>query len=88
MNDPMTQLQLFNLTQYAGIAGAPAIEQAVQYLKEQWKLPVKLAPVAALVLGVLLNVAIAAYVGNSLQDAVLIGLMTGAAASSWYIVSK
>lgn len=75
-----------HLTKFVGVAGAPAIEQAVQYLKEQWALPTKLAAVAALGLGALVNIALSWWFGMSIVDAVEIGAVTGLVASSWHIV--
>jgi hypothetical protein len=81
-------LQGINPTQFVGLAGAPAVEQAVQYLKEQWALPTKMAPLASVGLGVLLNIGLAAYLGTSLIDGVALGAATGVAASFWYVMSK
>jgi hypothetical protein len=88
LTDPTlcSQLQTLDLTKFVGVAGAPAIEQAVQYLKEQWALPTKLAPVAALGLGVLVNVGLSLWLGVSVLDAVSIGAVTGLLASGWHVV--
>ncbi|MDQ5853870.1 MAG: hypothetical protein M3380_17755 [Chloroflexota bacterium] len=37
------QLQTFDPTKYVGMAGAPAVEQIVQYAKEQWGISTKFA---------------------------------------------
>ena len=89
INDPAlcAQLQSFDPQQFVGLAGAPFVEQAVQYFKEQWALPSKLAPVASLAIGVALNVGLAAWLGLSVTDAVSVGLATGFVASGWHIVS-
>ena len=88
INDPAlcAQLQTFNPAMFVGLAGAPAIEQAVQYLKEQWALSTKLAPIAAILLGIATNVGLAVYLDMSLGQAALIGALTGAAASGIHIV--
>jgi hypothetical protein len=90
LTDPnvCAQLQSFEPSKFVGLAGAPAIEQAVQYLKEQWALSTKLAPLAAIGLGIALNAALSAYLGLSLTDAVSMGAATGLLASGWYIVTK
>ena len=82
-----TQLQTFNPAMFVGLAGAPAIEQAVQYLKEQWALSTKLAPVASVLLGIALNVGLAMYLGLSVSEAVGMGAATGLLASGWHIVN-
>jgi hypothetical protein len=88
LTDPTlcSQLQTLDLTKFVGVAGAPAIEQGVQYLKEQWALPTKLAPVAAIGLGVVLNVGLSLWLGLSLVDAVGLGAATGLLASGWHLV--
>ncbi len=88
LSDPTlcAQVQAFNPAMFVGLSGAPAIEQGVQYLKEQWALSTKLAPVAALVLGIAINVGLAAYLGTPIELALLIGAVTGAAASGIHSV--
>ena len=88
INDPAlcAQLQSFNPAMFVGLAGAPAVEQAVQYFKEHWALSSKLSPIAAVLLGVAVNVGLAAYLGTPIQSALLIGAATGAAASGIHIV--
>src|SRR5690242_15192635 len=88
LTDPnlCAQLQTLTLTKFTGLAGAPAIAQAVQYLKEQWGLPTRLAPIAALGLGIAVNVGIAAYMGLSLTDAIALGAATGLLSSGWHII--
>lgn len=87
VSDPNLTAQLIDLHKFVGLTGAPVIEQAVQYLKEQWGLSTKLAPVAALLLGVFFNMALAVYLGLSLPDAVVLGAATGLLASGWHVVS-
>jgi hypothetical protein len=84
------QLSTFNLAQYAGVAGAPIIEQAVQYFKEHFPAiaPTKLAPVYAVAFGIALNTGIATYLGNSLSDALVAGMFTGFLASGWHEICK
>src|SRR5262245_29738801 len=90
LNDPTlcAQLQAFDPHKLVGLAGAPAIQQAIEYLKYQWGLSTKLAPLTAIVLGVALNAALAAWFGLSLTDAVALGAATGLLASGWHVVSK
>lgn len=90
LTDPTlcTQLQTFDPHKLVGLAGAPAIQQVVQYLKEQWGLPVKFAPVAALGLGIALNSILAFWLGLSLLDAVELGAVTGFLASGWHLIQK
>lgn len=88
LTDPTICSQSLDLSKYVGLAGAPAVEQAVQYLKEQWALSPKLAPLAAIGLGIVLNLGLAAYLGLSLSDSVGLGAATGLLASGWYVVTK
>lgn len=78
----------FNLVQFVGLAGAPTIQQLVEYLKTEWKLPTYLAPLAAVVLGMIVNVALAAYFGADLRSGILMGILTGGFASGWHEVAK
>lgn len=82
------QWAAFDPVKLTGISGAPAIQQAVQYLKTQWGLPVTVAPVAAIGLGMVLNVAIAGAVGLTFVQALGIGAVTGLVASGWHVVTK
>jgi len=90
VQDPLItqQVQLFDFSSLVGLAGIPAIQQAVQYLREHWKVSPRFAPVAALVLGVLLNLGLATYLNLDLLDATVLGAFTGAGASLWHLVSK
>ncbi len=90
LTDPAlcSQLQTFDPHKLVGLAGAPAVEQAVQYLKDQWGLSSRLASLAAIGLGVLLNLGIAYWLGLSMVDAVVMGMVTGAAASGVHIVKN
>ncbi len=89
VSDPAfcAQLQTFDPRQFIGLSGAPFIEQSVQYFKEQWALPTKLAPLAALILGVGINVGISSWLGLPVTDAVGVGAVTGLFASGWHMVS-
>ena len=88
LSDPNFTGQLIDLHKFVGLAGAPAVEQFVQYLKEQWALPTKLAALAALVIGILLNVALSVYFGLSVSDAVVVGAATGLLSSGWHVISQ
>jgi hypothetical protein len=83
--DPNLQ---FNLVQFAGVSGAPMIQQAVQYLKTEWKMPTVLAPFAAVTLGILFNSSLAVWLSASLHNAVVVGLLTGFFASGWHEIAK
>lgn len=79
---------------FAPLLTAPGIEQAVQYLKNQWSLPTKLAPWAALLVGVIFSDAFAVYMAKfagsqlDLLNATLIGLGTGFLTSTWHEITK
>ena len=82
------QWAAFDPTKLAGLSGGPFIEQAVQYLRNQWALPVTFAPLVAVGLGMVLNVAIANAVGLTFVQALGLGALTGLVASGWHIISK
>jgi hypothetical protein len=86
--DPATQLQAISLVQFAGLTLAPTIERVVQYLKENWAVSSKLAPLAAIILGMLANWPLALLPEVSLGDSLVKGLFTGLLASGWYVMSK
>lgn len=75
-------------TQFIGLTGVPLVEQVVQYLKDEWRMPSYLAPLAALAVGVALNVAIGHYMGTDFLTNVCVGLFTGFSSSFWHEMSK
>ena len=81
-------MEAFNLSSLVGVTGAPVIEQGVEYLKEQWGLPAKLAALAAVALGVILNIALGFYFHFGLVNSIMTGLLTGFVASGWHEISK
>lgn len=76
-----------DLVQIVGIAGAPTVMKAVDWLKEIG-MPKSFSPVASLVVGVLFNIVIAWLYGTDLKFAFGIGLFTGLTASGWYDVTR
>lgn len=81
-------MEHFNLVQFVGLSGAPTIQQAVQYLRDQWKLPTYLAPFTAVLFGMLMNVGLAWYLHSDLTQGVLVGALTGLFASGWHEIQK
>ncbi len=68
-----------------GIAGAPLVIALVALARETFPgLPSRLVPAATLLIAIALNVLLAVPVGTSLPLAVLVGLVTGLAASGLY----
>ena len=82
-------MQGFNPLDYVGLAGVTMVEQFVEYLKDQWQMPGKFAPLAATGFSVLLNVLLAAYMGTNLATGALVGFFAGFLTSAWHeIVAK
>ena len=75
------------LTDVIGLAGVPLIVALVQVAKA-WIVEERLYPVLALVLGLALNVGIAAARGSDIPAAVLLGVVAGLAASGIYSQGK
>lgn len=79
----------FNPLQYVGLAGVTVVESFVQYLKDQWNLPGKFAPLAAVAFAVILNILLALYMGTPLGTGALVGFFTGFLSSAWHeVVAK
>jgi len=70
-----------------GLAGAPVVVALVQVAKV-WLPDQRLWPVAALVLGVAWNLALAAVLTQPLGAAALLGVLTGLLASGFWSVGK
>lgn len=77
-----------DLTQFIGFTGVPLIEQIVQYLKDEWGMPTYLAPLAALLAGVSINLAIANQLHMDLLFSVYVGLFSGFSSSFWHEIAK
>lgn len=77
-----------DFTQFVGLTGVPLLEQAVQYLKNEWGMPAYLAPLAALLGGVILNDGLAFYLHFSLLMGLYVGLFTGFSTSFWHEMAK
>jgi hypothetical protein len=76
-------------TQFLGLAGAPFIAAIIEMAKRtipEW--PDRVWPGFALLLGVAVNVAIASRQQSDMLLAVLVGLVTGLAASGLYSQTK
>lgn len=72
---------------FIGLAGIPIITGLIQIVKG-FNVPDKGLPVVALILGMVLNIVIAVSVGNEILLAVLMGIVTGLAASGLYSQTK
>lgn len=76
----------------AGLAGVATIQQVVQFIRVEFfrlnKVSSYLAPLFALAVGIVINVAIAFITHNSWVDGVMIGVLAGAAASGWHELTK
>lgn len=73
--------------QFIGLAGFPIITALVSVFKP-WLPDERLHPPLALALGILLNVGIAYYQATDLVLALLLGVVTGLAASGLYSQAK
>lgn len=71
-----------------GLGTAPALETIVQFLKEYWSLPSKLAPIAAIVLGIGINAIIGYLLNWDVKSILAIGIISGAGASGWHQIKK
>jgi len=71
-----------------GLTGAPVVESIVNFLKDQWRLSPKLAPIAAILLGLILNIWAGYVLKVDFVSTIYSGLITGFAASSWYELTK
>lgn len=74
----------FDIRTLIGVSGTPQIEAIVQFLKDEWALPRKLAPFASIVIGVLLNILLAMVLMNDVLSAVYTGIFTGLLSSVWH----
>lgn len=77
-----------DLTSLIGLAGAPTVERMVQYLRKHWKLDEHLTAPVSLIIGVLMNLGLAAYLTGDLKTAFLVGILTGFSASGWHEITK
>lgn len=88
MDHATTVATLELLKQFSGLTGVPLVEQVVQYLKMEWRMPSYLAPLAALAAGVGVNVGLAHLFNTDLLVSVYVGLFTGFSSSFWHEMSK
>ncbi len=72
---------------FIGLAGFPVIAALVQVFKP-WISDDRWTPIIALALGIIINVGIAVQAGNDVVLAVLLGIVTGLAASGLYSQAK
>lgn len=77
-----------NPAQFIGLTGVPLIESIVEYLKDNFRLSGYLAPLAALLVGVVLNESLAVYLHQSLLVGFYVGLFSGFSSSYWHEMSK
>jgi hypothetical protein len=68
----------------AGIGTAPVIEQIIEYMKGEWGIPSKFAPIIAIVLAIGINGIIGVLLGWEPRSVVAIGLLTGFTANAWH----
>lgn len=78
----------FDPSQFIGLTGIPLIEQIVQYLKKEWRMPSYLAPLAALAAGVGINLGIGYYTHIDFLTAIYVGLFTGFSSSYWHEMAR
>lgn len=78
----------FDLHSLIGLSGMSFVESVVQYFKEQWGMPSKMAPVAGVVVGLVTNILLALTLKNDLVSAVYVGLATGFFSSVWHEVKS
>jgi hypothetical protein len=81
------QVQAY-LPQIVGAAGIPVIQQAVEFLKVQFKMPTYLAPIAAVIIGAAINTAASYFTGIPTIDGFVIGLGAGALACGYHELTK
>lgn len=76
---------MIDLTLLAGLGTAPVITQLVQYAKEEWKVPSKVAPLLAIGFGIGMNVIIGILLNWELRDSFAMGILSGFGANMWYV---
>lgn len=74
-------------SEFIGLAGFPVVAALVQVFKP-WLPDERWHPIASLALGVIINVVIAYQLRSDLVLAVLVGIVTGLAASGLYSGGK
>lgn len=78
----------FNPRALIGLSGAPFVMTLVNYLKDQWRLPVTLAPLASVIISISLNLAMGMALGIDIGSSINAGLVTSFVASGYYELSK
>lgn len=86
MNTHDTIISLFQ--PFVGLAGGPMVQQFVQFLKGQFRLPIYLAPYVAILVAVVLNVEAAVYFQQNISDGFVIGIFSGFLACGWHEITK
>lgn len=82
-------MQPVDLTQFYGLPGLVLIESLVKYLTDEWELPTKLAPIAAIVLSFAWNLLLGFFIlHTNWQSAFVVGLLTAMGASTYHEVTK
>ena len=81
-------MNITDLQALLGAGGAPLVAALVTAFVKPWLANDKWYPAAAIVLGTLWNVAIAAALGLALPPAALLGIATGLMASGLYSTAK
>lgn len=76
-----------NLAQFYGLGGVPIVEALVEYMKEKWGLNSQFAPLAALVLGIGLNLLLGFFLGNNLQSSLEVGVVTALASNLYHNIT-
>jgi hypothetical protein len=71
-----------------GLSGIMVVESATQYFRDQWNLPKRLSPFAAILIGVVFNILLALALNNDVVSSVYTGLITGALSSVWHEQTK
>lgn len=82
------QTGIFDIRSLLGLSGVPFVESIVNYLKYQWRLSPRMAPLAAHLVGLIWNIGIGALYGVDIRSGIIAGLLTGFGASVWYEATK
>lgn len=84
-----TNTVILNLLQpFIGLAGGPVIQQFVQFLKDQFRLPIYWTPVASILSAIIFNVLAATYLHQSLLNGFIIGIFSGFFACGWHELTQ
>lgn len=78
----------FDARSLVGLSGAPTIESFVNYLKDQWRLTPRLAPIASMLAAISLNMGLGILFNSGIYSSLVTGLCTGFLASGWYELTR